>query len=137
MAASTYPLHGGQGALRLGGTPTAVGFFRDLSISESQTVNSAKYCRATAEAVHADGIPSRSVTFTALFDQSDAGQALIALSESTVAAVFQPDNNGTGADQASMNLIIESKDTEFSMDGFATISVTARVDGAITWGTVS
>lgn len=137
MAASTYPLHGGQGALKLGGTPTAVGYFRDFSISESQTVSTAKYCRATGESVHADGITSITVSFTALFDKSDAGQALIALSESSVAAQFEPDNNGTGADKATMNLIIESKDIDFAMDGFATISVSARVDGSITWGTTT
>lgn len=136
MAASTYPLHGGQGAILVGATPTAVGKFQNCNIRETATVNEAKYCRASSSVVYTDGIVGREITFTALFDNSDAGQALL-VTGTTVSLVFQPDNNGSGADQASCSVVISDQGYDFPMDGFYAREVTARISGDLTWGTVS
>lgn len=134
MAASTYPLHGGQGQITVGGQ--VVGSFQNFSMSGVAAVNTAKVCRSTEPVVGSDGVQEITVQFDGLFDNGDAGQALL-VPGTTVALVFEPDNNGTGADQATASVVLSGIEHGFPRDGFATFSASGTVNGEVTWSTVS
>ena len=138
MAASVYPLHGGKGMLYAGATTatTAIAFFQDFEISGEVEINKSKYCRATAVVSHTDGIADRTCNFTALFKKGDAGQELF-VEGAALAMKFEVDNNGAGADQVTIAVVVQRIRKGFPMAGFYTFEVSAQINGDPTWATVT
>jgi hypothetical protein len=133
MAASTYPVHGAQGGVKVGANQVAT--ITSWQVDESTEIAKAKYCRATGVVKYSDGIVDAVVSIEALLDAGDTGQNALAVGDE-VTLTLEPDNNGAGADIWTGTGTITNRRFGTSVDGFATVSATVEISGVLTKTTV-
>ncbi|MEO0682320.1 MAG: hypothetical protein AAF192_18110 [Pseudomonadota bacterium] len=126
-----------DGVVKAGASATVVGEVQSWGFTEEATIEAAWSMGQTSQRHFVAAPPAGSGQMEVYLDPSDAGQGQMIVPGATVALELYPGGETSGSGYFTFAAIIETVDRSGSKSDIATMSISFKIDGAVTSTTVS